>query len=78
MNVNNKITAWILEFITNRSQYVKLNNYKSDMLYTNTGAPQGCVISPILFTIYTNDCSMNSDFVKLLKFADDSTIQGLL
>ena len=45
---------------------------------TNTGAPQGCVISPVLFTIYTNDCSINSEYTSLIKFADDSTIQGFI
>ena len=40
---------------------------------------QGCVLSPILFTLYTNDCSINSsNNVNLIKFADDSTIQGLI
>ena len=51
----------------------------SDKITTNTGAPQGCVLSPVLFTIYTNDCvSENKIQVCLLKFADDSTIQGFI
>ena len=68
----------MLEFLTNRPQYVKLNNSFSNTIFTNTGAPQGCVISPVLFTIYTNDCAINNDHVRLIKFADDSTIQGLI
>ena len=78
MNVNKRIIAWIFDFLTNRSQYVKFQNVKSNYIYTNTGAPQGCVISPVLFTIYTNDCSINEKETKLIKFADDSTIQGLI
>ena len=78
MNLNNRITSWILEFLTNRSQYVNLNGVKSDLITTNTGAPQGCVISPVLFTIYTNDCFKNTKGVKLIKFADDSSILGLI
>ena len=62
----------------NRSQYVKFNNVISNCITTNTGAPQGCVISPVLFTIYTNDCSINSEHTSLIKFADDSTIQGFI
>ena len=31
-----------------------------------------------MFTIYTNICQINIDVVKLIKFADDSCIQGLI
>ena len=50
----------------------------SDLITTSTGAPQGSVLSPLLFTVYTNDCRTHLSNVKLLKFADDSAIQGLL
>lgn len=43
----------------------------------NTGAPQRCVLSPLLFPLYTNNCTSNSAAVKLLKFADDTTVIGL-
>ena len=64
--------------MTNRTQYVKLKNISSKHITTNTGAPQGSVLSPFLFTLYTNDCQIDNNNVKLIKFADDSTIQGLI
>ena len=39
---------------------------------------QGCVLSPVLFTIYTNVCQVDKENVKLIKFADDSCIEGLI
>ncbi len=35
-------------------------------------------LSPLLFSLYTNDCTSKDPFVKLLKFADDTTLIGLI
>ena len=78
LNVRNDIIAWVLEFLTHRRQYVKLNDSLSEMVQINTGAPQGCVLSPTLYTIYTNDYRSHKNNTILIKFVDDSTIQGLL
>ena len=52
----------------------KFDNHLFVSKVPNSGVPQGCVS----FTIYTNDCSLDSYDTKLIKFADDSTIQGLI
>ena len=78
LNLRNDIIAWVLEFLTHRRQYVKLNDSPSELVQINTGAPQGCVLSPTLYTIYTNDYRSCKNNTILIKFADDSTIQGLL
>ena len=78
MGVDRCTTAWIFDFLTNRQQYVKANGAASTMAKTNTGAPQGCVLSPVLYTIYTNDFRCNLKDTHLIKFADDSTVLGLI
>ena len=42
------------------------------------GVPQGCILSPLLFIFYTNDCLSHSSNCSLIKYADDVAIVGLL
>ena len=82
MNCNPYLISWILEFLTKRPQYVRLKNnnvdISSSIMLTSTGAPQGCVLSPLLFTIYTSACRSAYTEIPIIKFADDTIIQGLI
>jgi hypothetical protein len=66
MEVNPYLTLWITSFLTDRSQYVRFNSATSESLTMNTGAPQGCVLSPILFTLYTSDCRAQDNRCKIV------------
>ena len=44
------------------------------LLAMNTGAPQGCVLSPVLFYIYTNRIMSKNANLTLVKFADDMAL----
>ncbi len=57
---------------------MRLGTFSSNTCTISTGAPQGCVFSPLLFSLYTNDCTSKDPSVKLLKFADDTTLIGLI
>ena len=45
-----------LDFLTGRSQVVKVGNNISTSLTLKTGVPQGCVLSPLLYSLFTHDC----------------------
>ncbi len=57
---------------------VRVNSAVSFPVRTYTGAPQGGVISPVLFALYTDECRLNSSDVLIGKFADDTVIVGLI
>ncbi len=76
--VPTSICQWITSFLTDRQQVVGLGKLSSSPRTISTGSPQGCVLSPLLFSLYTNDCTPKDPTVKLLKFADDSTLIGLI
>lgn len=72
------IVGWIVDFLTDRSQCVKVNGVYSKQLYSSTGSPQGCCLSPLLYIMYTNDCQSTHENRHIMKFADDSVIVSLL
>lgn len=82
MEVSPYLCRWIANFLSERNQLVCIKsngeNVYSNMLTLNTGAPQGCVLSPALFTVYTTDCVSNNGNCKLVKYADDTVLIGLI
>ncbi len=60
--------------MTNRTLQVRVNNTLSELKDISTGVPQGCVISPIFFTLYTNECSSCDSTNFIVKFSDDTAI----
>ncbi len=55
-----------------------MGNNTSSLLTLNTGAPQGCVLSPLLYSLYTHDCAATHSSNVIVKFADDTTVIGLI
>lgn len=76
MGYNSNLLNWIFSFLAKRPQYTKIGSTLSNKIITNTGAPQGCVLSPVLFTLYTNDCRSVFDDCNIIKYADDTVIIG--
>ena len=65
---------WFTNYLKDRQQYVDFKGCKSDKLVLRCGVPQGSVLGPLLFIIYTNDLSHVVNPSKPILFADDTTI----
>uniref|UniRef100_A0A672HXF0 Reverse transcriptase domain-containing protein n=1 Tax=Salarias fasciatus TaxID=181472 RepID=A0A672HXF0_SALFA len=78
LGLNTTLCNWLLDFLTGRPQAVRVGSNTSGTIILNTGAPQGCVLSPLLFTLLTHDCTPSSSSNLFIKFADDTTVVGLI
>ena len=73
-----QLCNWIYDFLSARTQTVRIGNLVSSPLVINAGAPQGCALSPLLYSLYTYDCKPRYDSNIIIKFADDTTVIGLI
>ncbi len=78
LGLNNSHCNWILDFLTGRPQSVRVGHNTSSTTTLSTGASQGCVLSPLLFTLLTHDCTAKFSSNHIIKFADDTTVVGLI
>ena len=78
LDVSPGLILWIRSFLSDRPQRVSIDGILSNELILNTGAPQGCVLSPVLFSIYTNEMMCDTEVLTLIKFADDMALTARL
>ena len=78
LGLSSSLCSWVLNFLSDRRQMVRLGSITSSPVTMNTGAPQGCVLSPLLYSLYTYDCTATSSSNIVVKFADDTKVVGLI
>ncbi len=78
LGLGTPLCNWLLDFLTERPQFVRVGNHTSSVISLSTGSPQGCVLSPLLFTMMTHDCRARFSTNHVVKYADDTTVVGLI
>lgn len=62
LRLNTSTCNRILVFLTDGPQTVQVGNIRSNTITLSTAPPpQGCVLSPLLFTLLTHDCTSSSN-----------------
>ena len=56
-HVSRRALSWIQSYLLNRSFYVNIENSKSSVFQLLYGVPQGSVLGPLLFILYTTPLS---------------------
>lgn len=64
----------IENYLSNRSQCVKLNDVPSEFREIDIGVPQGSILGPLLFILYINDLKNALQFSFPIMYADDTNI----
>ena len=62
-------------YLSNRYQHININTVKSNYSKLHCGVPQGSILGPLLFIIYTNDIFLEiSENEKIYMYADDTLL----
>jgi hypothetical protein len=57
---------------------VRVGNNISTSLILNIGAPQGCALSPLLYSLLTHNCMAMQASNSIIKFVDNTTVVGFI
>ena len=73
--IKDNVLAWIKDFLSDRTQVIRVGNSNSEKADVTSGIPQGSVLGPLLFVIYINDLPevVDKDSYVYL-FADDTKV----
>ena len=71
VGIGGSVLSVLTQFLSNQSQYVLVDGCRSKLVVS--GVPQGSVLGPLLFLLYTSELFSILEN-KLIGYADDSTM----
>jgi len=77
IGVGGSVLSVISQFLSSRTQYVLVDGVRSHLVDVVSGVPQGSVLGPILFNLYTSDLFSILEN-EMVGYADDSTLIAVI
>ena len=72
---NDRAVKWFENYLCNqRQQFTCINGISSSVKNVTCGVPQGSLLGPLLFLLYTNDMPDKVRYCKLALYADDTCL----
>ena len=74
LGIRGDIWLWLKNYLTERRQFVRINGCDCDTHIITHGVPQGSVLGPKLFSLFTKDLPKSLHSAETYLYADDTTI----
>ena len=74
LNFSKEALKFILSYLTDRKQFVQIDDKISSNKTVKFGVPQGSILGPVIFNIYVSDMNTVCEGSTCLQYADDSNI----
>ena len=78
MGIGGSVLSILTHFLSNRSQHVEVNSCRCKLVNFVSGVPQGNVLDPLLYLLYTSELFFILENNKLIGYANDSTLVAVM
>ena len=77
VDIGGSVLSILTQFLSNRSQHVMVDGYRSKLVDFVSGVSQGSVLIPLLFLLYNSELFSILEN-KLIGYADDYTLMAVV
>ena len=74
VGITGNLHQWIMDYLSERTQYTEINGSRSETAQVKYGVPQGSQLGPCLYSIDVNDFPESVNAGDLSMFADDTNV----
>ena len=72
--VTDRNHSWFKNYLSNRKQFIQINNENTELKTIACGVSQGSILGPILFLLYVNDLKYATNLLDPIMYADDTNL----